>query len=135
MVHTTEIRCRCGRVAGSHRSAEGFQMYVNRGAIGAILALAAVSCGSRVFVEELAGGGGGAGGAPSDGTSGSMAGAATTDAAAISWTDPTTAPDCQTSPLSYQAYTTETELDALLVGRWRRCKAPQIAGEDVGVEF
>jgi hypothetical protein len=110
-------------------------MYVNHGAIGAILALAAVSCGSRVSTDDLAGGGAGAAGAPSDGASGGAAGAAATNAAAVSWTDPTTAPDCKTSPLSYQAYTTETELDALLVGRWRRCKAPQIAGEDVGVEF
>ncbi|HEX3855312.1 MAG TPA: hypothetical protein VHW01_30325 [Polyangiaceae bacterium] len=88
-------------------------------------------------MEEVAGDGAGAtaGAATTDGASGSTAGATTTDAAAVSWTDPTTAPDCQTSPLSYQAYATETELDALLVGRWRRCKAAQIAGEDVGVEF
>jgi hypothetical protein len=50
-------------------------------------------------------------------------------------TDPTTAPDCQVSPLSYAQYTTEAELETLLIGRWQRCKARQIAGEDVGVEF
>jgi YD repeat-containing protein len=37
--------------------------------------------------------------------------------------------------LSYAQYTTEAELEALLIGRWQRCRAPQIAGEDVGVEF
>jgi hypothetical protein len=96
--------------------------------IGAILALAAASCGPHVSLGELGNGGAG----PTD----SMSGAGTgNDPLAVSWTDPTTAPDCQTSPLSDHAYTTESELDALLVGRWRRCKAAQIAGEDVGVEF
>jgi hypothetical protein len=93
-------------------------MNTNHGAIAAALAFAAVSCGPHVSSEDPPGGNAGTGGAGE-----------------TSWTDPTTAADCKTSPLSYQAYSTEAELDALLVGRWRRCKAAQIAGEDVGVEF
>lgn len=56
-------------------------------------------------------------------------------APSVGWSDPTSAPDCQASPTSYAPYTTVEELDALLVGRWRRCSAPQVNGEDVGVEF
>jgi hypothetical protein len=134
-------------------------MNVSRRAIGAILALAAVSCGSRVSIENPESGSAGAGGGTA-GASGTPAGGGTAEALgtpaaggtagasgtpagggtaddplAVSWTDPTTADDCHTSPLSYQTYGSEAELDTLLVGRWRRCKAPQTAGEDVGVEF
>jgi hypothetical protein len=131
-------------------------MNVSRRAIEVILALAAVSCGSRVSIENAESGSAGAGGSPM-GAAGTPAGGGTADAGAgssptgaagtpadggiaddplaVSWTDPTTADDCKTSPLSYQTYSSEAELDALLVGRWRRCKAPQITGEDVGVEF
>ncbi|HEY5374131.1 MAG TPA: hypothetical protein VIK01_10630, partial [Polyangiaceae bacterium] len=122
-------------------------MTVSRRAIGIILALAAVSCGSRVSIENPESGSAGAGGGTA-GASGTPAGGGTAEALgtpaaggtaddplAVSWTDPTTADDCHTSPLSYQTYGSEAELDTLLVGRWRRCKAPQIAGEDVGVEF
>jgi len=46
-------------------------------------------------------------------------------------------PDCAVSPASYETYSTPEELDALLIGQWRRCPGldPQIAGEDIGVEF
>jgi len=43
--------------------------------------------------------------------------------------------DCSASPDSYETYSTSEELNALLIGRWRRCVEPQIAGEDLGVEF
>jgi hypothetical protein len=44
-------------------------------------------------------------------------------------------PGCEFSPASYVTYATEAELNALLIGRWQRCTAPQSTGEDVGVEF
>jgi hypothetical protein len=44
-------------------------------------------------------------------------------------------PDCDVVPASFVSYQSEAELQALLVGRWQRCVAPQVAGEDVGVEF
>ena len=53
----------------------------------------------------------------------------------VTWTDPTTAPECAASPLSFEPYTTPAELDALLIGRWRRCTPVILPGEDVGVEF
>jgi hypothetical protein len=43
--------------------------------------------------------------------------------------------DCSVSPESYQTYSSPEELNALLIGRWRRCQEPRIAGEDIGVEF
>jgi hypothetical protein len=43
--------------------------------------------------------------------------------------------DCDVSPPSFVQYQSEEELQRLLVGRWQRCVAPQVAGEDVGVEF
>jgi hypothetical protein len=49
--------------------------------------------------------------------------------------DPTQDPSCSASPASYQPYATEAELEALLIRRWKRCIAPQVPGEDVGVEF
>ncbi len=49
--------------------------------------------------------------------------------------DPTADPNCSVSPASFQAYATEAELEPLLVRRWKRCIAPQIPGEDIGVEF
>jgi hypothetical protein len=49
--------------------------------------------------------------------------------------DPTTDPNCQIEPASWHEYTTEAELDALLVRRWKRCNDIQLKGEDVGVEF
>jgi hypothetical protein len=49
--------------------------------------------------------------------------------------DPGADPNCSVSPASYQDYVTEADLEALLVRRWKRCVAPQIAGEDIGVEF
>lgn len=39
------------------------------------------------------------------------------------------------SPASYQTYTSNEELNALLIGRWQRCLPPQLPGEDIGVEF
>jgi hypothetical protein len=151
MAHAIETVSGCGcwfELAGAESMTEGCKMNVSRGAIGVILALAAVSCGSRVSIENAESVGAGAGGSPTgeSGTpadGGSPAGASGTpadggtadDPLAVSWTDPTTADDCKASPLSYQTYSNEAELDTLLVGRWRRCKAPQIAGEDVGVEF
>jgi hypothetical protein len=79
-------------------------------------------------------GGMGVGGDAGDGPQ-ALTGGANGVAGGVGWVDPTTAPDCKVSPLSYQTYSTEAELEALLVRRWRRCIAPQIAGEDVGVEF
>jgi hypothetical protein len=49
--------------------------------------------------------------------------------------DPSADPSCSVSPGSYQDYATEADLEGLLVRRWKRCVAPQIPGEDVGVEF
>jgi hypothetical protein len=49
--------------------------------------------------------------------------------------DGTAQHDCDVSPASFVSYESEGELQALLVGRWQRCKAPQVKGEDVGVEF
>jgi hypothetical protein len=49
--------------------------------------------------------------------------------------DPTRDPNCSVSPESYQPYANLAELEALLVRRWKRCIAPQVPGEDVGVEF
>lgn len=47
-----------------------------------------------------------------------------------------TLPDaCSTLPGRSVAYTNPDELRALLVGRWQRCSAPELPGEDVGVEF
>jgi hypothetical protein len=48
---------------------------------------------------------------------------------------PTENPACQASPASYHTYETAAELEGLLIGRWQRCIAPQVPGEDVGVEF
>jgi len=42
---------------------------------------------------------------------------------------------CSTSPARNAAYANPDELRALLVGRWQRCSAPQVPGEEVGVEF
>jgi hypothetical protein len=53
----------------------------------------------------------------------------------VTWTDPTAAADCKVSPLSEVTYSTSAELDALLIGPWRRCSSPQAHGEEVGVEF
>jgi hypothetical protein len=44
-------------------------------------------------------------------------------------------PECKFSPDSLVTYASEAELEVLLIGRWQRCKAPQVPGEDVGVEF
>ena len=53
----------------------------------------------------------------------------------VPWTDPTAAASCKVSPASVATYSTNAELDALLIGPWRRCGSPQAHGEDVGVEF
>lgn len=44
-------------------------------------------------------------------------------------------PDCAASPPDYVDYSTLAELEGLLVRRWRRCIEPQIAGEELGIEF
>lgn len=44
-------------------------------------------------------------------------------------------PDCAASPPAYVDYSTPAELEGLLVRRWRRCIEPQIAGEELGIEF
>lgn len=89
------------------------------------------ACGARVSVGDLADPGlVSVGGANSAGDS-NVAGAA----GGVDWTDPTTAPDCTASPQTSVMYATRAQLDTLLVRRWRRCIAPQIKGEDVGVEF
>jgi hypothetical protein len=62
-------------------------------------------------------------------------GGADAGATRVDWTDPTAAPDCGAEPLSYQDYGSQAELEALMVGRWRRCKSRQLDGEDAGVEF
>jgi hypothetical protein len=49
--------------------------------------------------------------------------------------DPTADPNCQISPAAWHQYSTEADLDALLVRRWKRCNSIQLPGEDVGVEF
>ena len=65
------------------------------------------------------------------GTGGSGSSAATV----ADLSNPTSDPACKVSPASFHDYATEADLDALLVRRWKRCIAPQIPGEDVGVEF
>jgi hypothetical protein len=62
-------------------------------------------------------------------------GGADAGATRVDWTDPTAAPDCGAEPVSYQDYGSQAELEALMVGRWRRCKSRQLDGEDAGVEF
>jgi hypothetical protein len=42
---------------------------------------------------------------------------------------------CTASPMRRVEYESVEELNAELVGRWRRCGTPQARGEDVGVEF
>jgi hypothetical protein len=42
---------------------------------------------------------------------------------------------CARAPARTIEYTTLDQLDTLLVRRWQRCLAPQLEGEDVGVEF
>jgi hypothetical protein len=42
---------------------------------------------------------------------------------------------CSVPPASAVPYETLEELKTLLVRRWQRCLAPQLEGEDVGVEF
>jgi hypothetical protein len=42
---------------------------------------------------------------------------------------------CTESPMSIVPYATAQELESLLVRCWQRCGDPQIAGEEVGVEF
>ncbi len=92
--------------------------------LGVSSLLGIVACGSRVVVGDA--GGGNSGANSSDGGTGG---------AAITWTDPTAAPGCAGSPASLVTYSTADELNAMLIGQWRRCLAPQIPGEDVGVEF
>jgi hypothetical protein len=92
--------------------------------LGVSSLLGVVACGSNVVVGEAAGGNSGANSA--DAGSGG---------AAVTWTDPTAAPGCAGSPASLVSYSTADELNALMIGQWRRCLAPQIPGEDVGVEF
>jgi hypothetical protein len=43
--------------------------------------------------------------------------------------------DCNAPASSFVSYETEEELQRLLVGRWQRCRAAEVAGEDVGIEF
>jgi hypothetical protein len=42
---------------------------------------------------------------------------------------------CRATPARSVGYVTHEEFDTLLIRRWQRCLAPQLAGEDVGVEF
>jgi hypothetical protein len=77
-------------------------------------------CGGRVPPETGPSSGGSTSGGPS---------------AVVGWDDPTNHVDCQASPASYADYSTPAGLSELLIGRWRRCIAPQVKGEDVGVEF
>jgi hypothetical protein len=72
---------------------------------------------------------GGSAGVPTGGSAGGSAGTG----GGID--DPTADPNCAASPASYHDYMTPADLQALLVRRWKRCVAPQINGEDVGVEF
>ena len=126
--------------------------------IALIAATSVCACGPHVSVGDLGGAGvgssaaevGGAAnpGPPSSGGSANQSSGgdqsvvgyagdpnAAGAAGGVGWTDPTSAPDCKVSPLATVMYTTEAQLDALLVRRWRRCIAPQVNGEDVGVEF
>lgn len=87
-------------------------------------------CGSEVIVADGSGGDLGAGGPAF-----SNAGAVVTPSGGSGGATFIPAEECSVSPDSYVTYSTQEELNELLVGRWRRCTAPQIAGEDVGVEF
>src|SRR4051794_40476867 len=102
--------------------------------IAALISLPA--CGSEVIV------GGGGGGNATLGTGGAFnsAGAfpfagGSDNAGGAPPIEEAVPAACTQSPAAYETYSTAEELNALLVGRWRRCIAPQIAGEDVGVEF
>ena len=92
-------------------------------------------CGSEVVVGDQGGGSGPGGASASGASSGGAASGASSGGASNRWSDPTSDPDCSVSPASLQTYSTLQELDQLLVGQWRRCIAPQIPGEDIGVEF
>lgn len=72
---------------------------------------------------------GGTGGVVSGGSAGTgLLGAGGTSAFVPS-------PECAASPPAYVEYSTQAELEALLVRRWRRCIEPQIPGEELGIEF
>ena len=101
------------------------------------------ACGSRVVVADEGSDGSGLGssgapsvaGAPSAAGAPSVAGAPSAAGASNGSLDPTSAPDCSASPAAYEDYSSAEELNQLLIGQWRRCLAPQIPGEDIGVEF
>lgn len=94
------------------------------------------ACGSEVIVGDGVGGNSGA----SNPTAGGNAGAFTLPGGSGNVAGGESLPEgvaeaCSANPAAYETYSTADELEALLVGQWRRCLAPQISGEDVGVEF
>lgn len=86
-------------------------------------------CSGELVVGDAGGGAPGAG-APGSAGNGSVLGSQTGAGG-----ESNALADCSASPESYEMYSSAEELNALLIGQWRRCLEPQIAGEDVGVEF
>jgi hypothetical protein len=103
------------------------------------------ACGGKVDVgydHPLASGSGGASStsAGSAGATSGGAGSSTTSTTGSGGGGATGSPQndlstCQADPARAVTYTTLEQLDTLLVRRWQRCLAPQLDGEDVGVEF
>ncbi|MES1179055.1 MAG: hypothetical protein ABUL62_32370 [Myxococcales bacterium] len=87
------------------------------------------ACGSEIIVGGQGAGSSGLGSSGGPNLPGAGSGGSNP------WSDPTDVPECSASPASFEDYTTSEELNGLLIGQWRRCLAPQIPGEDIGVEF
>ena len=93
------------------------------------------ACGSQVVVGEESGGSSGAGASGGAALAGASARAGSEAGGSYPGGDPTSVPDCSASPASFESYSSSAELNRLLIGQWRRCTAPQLPGEDIGVEF
>jgi hypothetical protein len=108
----------------------------SHGAWGFAVAIACAACGGRTLgVEDPSFDGGGSGGS---GGGSVTDGASSTDRASDpggSLADGGYPGACGMSPLTQVAYSTQEELNKLLIGRWQRCIEPQTPGEEVGVEF
>lgn len=94
-------------------------------------------CGSTIVVGNETAGGAGLGSAGESGGSGGAGASAAGSGGGSNpgENNPSSVPGCSASPTSFETYSSREELDALLIGKWRRCTAPQIPGEDIGVEF
>src|SRR4051794_6813278 len=98
-----------------------------------VIGLSACS-GELVVVGDASAGTSGAGAPPYASTAGASAAEGGAPGAQGGASGGANAPaECSASPEAYEAYSDPEELNALLVGQWRRCLEPQIPGEDVGV--